>query len=171
MKELLKRSESALTFLSITAIVSVMLIVCVDTAMRYILNAPLPWSYEFISSYLLVAGIHFAVSDTFRHGDHIGVDLMPKSTPVRVRLVVECLWVTAAIVVFALMAWGAAEHSWSAWQGQDFIPGYFAWPIWPAYLPIALGSGLLTLRLVQHLLALLSQGENPEVSAHGETLE
>jgi len=171
MKNLLRRSEVALTCLSITAILAVMLIVCVDTGLRYLMNAPLPWSYEFISNYLLIAGIHFAVSDTFRNGDHIGVDLLPAATPARVRLVLECLWVAAAIVVFGLIAWGAAEHSWSAWRDQDFIPGYLAWPIWPSYLPIALGSGLLSLRLLHHLLALLSRGENPEVLTHGESVE
>ena len=171
MQNILKRTELFLCGLSVLAIVSVMLIVSFDTMMRYVFHAPLPWSFELISFYLLIAGTHFAVSDTFREGDHIGVDLLPRATPDVIRRGLELAWVAGAIIVFAIISYGAAESSYHAYAEDEFIPGYISWPVWLSYLPIAIGGAVMTLRLVQHFLALCLHGHNPEVAAHGDVLE
>jgi TRAP-type C4-dicarboxylate transport system permease small subunit len=171
MNTLLKRTELALSGLSVLAVIAVMLIVTADTFMRYVLHAPFPWSFELISYYLLIAAVHFAVSDTFREGDHIGVDLLPQSVPRKVRLVMEMVWVVAAAVVFGIMSWGAFDSLHYAYVDDEYIPGFIAWPVWLSYLPIAIGSAVMTLRLIQHLLSLIALGANPEVLAHGDVLE
>lgn len=171
MNTFLKRTELFLSGLSVLAIVAVMLIVSIDTGMRYVLHAPLPWSYELISFYLLIAGTHFAVSDTFREGDHIGVDLLPASVPAIVRRLLEMAWVTGAVLVFGIISYGAAESSYHAYLENEFIPGYIAWPVWLSYLPIAIGAAVMTLRLIQHLVAVTLHGHNPHVAAHGDVLE
>jgi TRAP-type C4-dicarboxylate transport system permease small subunit len=171
MNTLLKRTELALSGLSVLAVIAVMLIVTADTFMRYVLHAPFPWSFELISYYLLIAAVHFAVSDTFREGDHIGVDLLPQSVPRKVRLVMEMVWVVAAAVVFGIMSWGAFDSLHYAYVDNEYIPGFIAWPVWLSYLPIAIGSAVMTLRLIQHLLSLITLGANPEVLTHGDVLE
>jgi TRAP-type C4-dicarboxylate transport system permease small subunit len=122
MNTLLKRTELALSGLSVLAVIAVMLIVTADTFMRYVLHAPFPWSFELISYYLLIAAVHFAVSDTFREGDHIGVDLLPQSVPRKVRLVMEMVWVVAAAVVFGIMSWGDLHPLWRTPQQARYDP-------------------------------------------------
>lgn len=171
MTKLLKQAELALSGLSVLAVVAIMLIVAANTFMRYVLHAPFPWSFDLISHYLLIAAIHFAVSDTFREGDHIGVDLLPAAVPRKVRLVLDLAWVAAAILVFGIMSWGAWDHLVSAYAAREYLPGIIAWPVWVSYLPIAIGAAVMTLRLVQHFLSLILRGTNPEVLAHGDILE
>ncbi|MDQ2103037.1 TRAP transporter small permease [Azospirillum isscasi] len=171
MNTLLKRTELALSGLSVLAIIAIMLIVTADTFMRYVLHAPFSWSFELISYYLLIAAIHFAISDTFREGDHIGVDLLPQSIPRKLQTAMEIMWVTAAAVVFGIISWGAFDNLHYAYVDNEFIPGVVAWPVWLSYLPIATGSAVMTLRLFLHLLSLIALGADPEVLTHGDVLE
>lgn len=168
---LLKRTELALSGLSVLAVIAVMLIVTADTFMRYVLHAPFSWSFELISFYLLIAATHFAVSDTFREGDHIGVDLLPQSTPKKVQMAMEMMWVVAAAIVFGIISWGGFDSLYYAYVDNEFLPGIIAWPVWLSHLPIAVGSAVMTLRLFLHLLNLIALGTDPEVRTHGDVLE
>ncbi len=171
MNTLLKRTELALSGLSVLAVIAIMLIVTADTFVRYVLHAPFSWSFELISYYLLIAAIHFAISDTFREGDHIGVDFLPKSIPPKIHVAMEMFWVTAAALVFGIISWGAFENLYYAYVDNEFFPGIIAWPVWVSYLPIAIGTAVMTLRLFLHLLSLIALGADPEVLTHGDVLE
>ncbi|HEX2059972.1 MAG TPA: TRAP transporter small permease subunit, partial [Thermoanaerobaculia bacterium] len=46
---------------------AIMLVVVTDVVLRYFVNAPLSWSYELISLYLMVGLFFFSLSDALAH--------------------------------------------------------------------------------------------------------
>jgi TRAP-type C4-dicarboxylate transport system permease small subunit len=152
--------------ISVACVVSIMFIVSYDAVSRYAFRAPLPWAYELITYYLLIAATYFAVSPTFQQGDHINIDLFRTMMSPEWRARLDVLWCLLAAAIFAIITYGSATEMIHAWTRNEFLPGYFTWPAWASYLPIVLGFGLCVLRLLAHAAALAVHGRDPGVDEH-----
>lgn len=131
---------------------AIALITGVDVAMRYVFNAPLVWSYELISDYLMVAIFFLAIGATQRYGQNIGVDLLARRLPERLRaaLAAGCLLLMIGYIwLMGASGWDAFAD---AWDSGDVLAGVIPWPRWPALLLVPLGAFLLLLRLLADLL-------------------
>jgi TRAP-type C4-dicarboxylate transport system permease small subunit len=168
LESAIRRTEQVSMGLSVLCVVALMLIVCCDAATRYLFNAPLPWASDVVTHYLLISAIYFAVSSTFKHGDHINIDLVHAKLPPAARAWVDALVTLVAACLFSIIAYAAWSHSMEALAKREFYPGYTQWPVWLSYLPIAVGSALLVLRLVHHAAVLIRRGGDPEVRLHSE---
>lgn len=161
----LERLGLALAVLSVAAI---MLIVSYDAFARYAFRAPLPWAFELIRLYLMLAAAYFALSSTFRTGDHIAVDLFRPHIPRAIRARLDAVWALMAALVMAIIAYGAWGELTHAIRRNEFVFGYIAWPAWPSYAPVFLGFALLTLRLVFHGITRLIFGEDETATQTGD---
>ncbi len=164
----IRKLERAGAWIAGACLVAIMLIISIDAVSRYAFRAPLPWSIDVVSLYLMVAAVYFVVSETFRHGDHINLNLVRSRMSRPVRTATSVLWLLPASVVFAIIAYGSAANMIASFRASEYISGYLHWPIWLSYFPIALGSGLLTLRLLNHAATLLLRGGDPGVRLDGE---
>ena len=134
-----------------TAFATMMLVTVADVVMRYGFNAPLSWTFELISSYLMVAAFFLAVSATQARRQHVNVDIVARNLPERLRCALSVLAGLAVIVLVALIWWGGAVGFHEAWQRQLVMDGQIPWPRWPTYLLIPVGLGLLLARLLIEL--------------------
>lgn len=87
--------------------------------------------------------------------------------PRRLRATLDAIWSLLAMLVFAIIAWGALGSLLDAWERNEFLPGYFVWPAWLAYLPIAIGSALMAVRLLHHAVMLARHGADRDVATPG----
>jgi len=142
----LSRIEWVLSTLAAIAMFAVMIVVMLDVTMRYVFAAPLGWSYEIISLYLMVAVFFLALGDTLHHHDHIAIDLLLPYMPVRLRHAGETIGYALTTVVIALIAWEAWERMASAIENREVMPTIIPWPTWIAYLFVVVGSVSLALR-------------------------
>ena len=147
--------EGALVTVAALAVLAIMLIVVADVVLRYLLNAPLPWSYDLISNYLMPASFFFAVSETLRREQHVSVDIVYARFPLRLRRLCKMLGWLAAGVVFALMTWLAASGAWSRYATGDVTAGAIPWPTWIPAAVAAIGMAVMTVRLALGAIALL----------------
>lgn len=166
MSAIIYRLERIGLGVAVICVALIMFIVSYDAVARYVLRAPLPWAFELITYYLLIAATYLAVSATFQQGDHINIDLFRTMMSKRLRAILDVIWSVLAALIFAIITYGSANEMSHAWQRNEFLPGYITWPAWLSYLPILLGFGLLVLRLLAHALALLTRGEDPDVFEH-----
>jgi TRAP-type C4-dicarboxylate transport system permease small subunit len=152
---LIARIDNALVTVAALAILAIMLIVVVDVTARYLFNAPLSWSFDFISNYLMGASFFFALSETLRRDHHVNVDILYVHFPLRMRRMCKMVsWVLTS-VLFALMAWLAAKAAVERFVNHDVIAGAIAWPTWIPAAIGAIGLVMMTLRLVFGSLALM----------------
>ena len=156
----------------------IMIIVFSDVVMRYGFNKPFSWAYDLISLYLM-AGVFFLIlSEAYASHAHVSVDILQQKFPpamIRVTEIVTCL---VGITVFSLIAWLGFLRAVDSFQSSDVMAGGIAWPMWPSIGLVPFGAGLITLRLVLHLIAhvlSLATGRDlialPASHATGETFE
>lgn len=126
---------------------AMMLVTVVDVVMRYLFNAPLSWSFELISSYLMVGAFFLALSATQARRQHVHVDILARKLPERLRCALAVPAGCAVLVLFALIWWAGAAGFWEAWQKNLVMDGQIPWPRWPTYLLIPLGLGLMLPRV------------------------
>ncbi|MGF7160992.1 TRAP-type C4-dicarboxylate transport system permease small subunit [Rhodoligotrophos appendicifer] len=137
-------------------VLAIMVIVAIDVVMRYAFNAPLSWSFDVISIYLMAAAFFLSASDTLRRGHHVAVDIAYEHFSPRLKILSKLVgWIMSA-VVFGLMAALAARSALSRWETADVIAGAIAWPTWIPSALAAFGLSLLTLRLVVGSLGALA---------------
>lgn len=140
--------EKSILTLSCICLFGIMIIVTVDVVMRYLFSSPLGWSYDLISLYLATLLFFAAVSDTFRRGSHVKIELFDKLGSVRVRAVLEAIGFLSALVLFYIMFQVSLEDGVNSFLGGDVISGAIAWPTWLQYLFASFGFGLLSIRIL-----------------------
>jgi len=137
------------------AFAAMMIVTVVDVVGRYALNSPLTWSFDLITAYLLVAGFFLAISATQANRQHINIDLIARSLPPRLRAALLAPAFATAVVFVLVIAWAGTAGFLDAWNKNLVMDGVIPWPRWPTYLLVALGAGLLALRLTIDCLALV----------------
>ncbi len=126
---------------------TIMMVIVVDVVLRYFFSAPLSWSYDLISMCLVTLIFFLALSDTFRAGGHIGVDLFEAIRGKVYFSIAETLGFIAAFVFFALIFSESLGEGIEGMVAGDVVDGAIPWPTWPPYFICALGVGMLLLRI------------------------
>lgn len=171
MELVLRRLEQAAMAVAVLCIVAIMLVVSFDALSRYALHAPLPWAFEAVTYYLMVATVYGALAGTFTHGDHVSITLFQEMIPERPRVRIEAICCLMAAAVFAMITYGAWHNAVEAYVRREFLPGYIVWPAWLSQVPVPVGCALIVLRLVHHSWVLLRNGNDPNVATFQETVE
>jgi len=170
--------EKAVSTIAAIFMFAIMMIVFTDVVMRYVFNRPFSWAYDLISLYLM-AGVFFLIlSEAYASHAHVSVDILQqKFSPAMIRVteIVTCL---VGITVFSLVAYLGCLRTVESFQANDVMAGGIPWPMWPSIGLVPFGAGLITLRLVLHLVAhviSLASGRSvialPASHAAGETFE
>jgi TRAP-type C4-dicarboxylate transport system permease small subunit len=153
LDRLTKALERAFMMLAAAGLMAIMLVVVADVVLRYVFAAPLSWSYDVISMYLVTLVFYMALADTFRSGGHIKIDLFASWGRSRVFAACQVAGLAAAIVFFGLIFRLMATSGWEGFVADEVMDGAIAWPTWPPYFVGAAGVGLLILRLALALAA------------------
>lgn len=170
--------EKAVSTIAAIFMFAIMMIVFSDVVMRYVFNRPFSWAYDLISLYLM-AGVFFLIlSEAYASHAHVSVDILQQRfapAMIRVTEIVTCL---VGISVFSLIAWLGLLRAIDSFRSSDVMAGAIPWPMWPSIGLVPFGAGLITLRLVLHLIGhvlSLATGRDvialPASHAAGETFE
>lgn len=160
MKSILQFLEKSSTLVASVCLLVTMLLISADAVARYVFHSPIPWTMDVVSYYFMVVISYLAISDTFRHGDHIQLDLFLNRMGPRTKVASGLICSFLAACVFVVIALGSTLSMIASFQASEFLTGYVNWPVWLSYLPISVGSALLSLRLIHHCSLLVSSGED-----------
>lgn len=155
LNSLLTRFEEITGVIAAAAIFAVMAIVTADVALRYLLNAPLPWSYDLIGLYLVPLMFFFVLSLTFSSNHHIAVDIVYLRMSAGMRRFCRLIIALISLMVFVPITWLAALGTISRLEGSEVISGTILWPTWIPEAFMLIGCVLLCLRLAADAVALL----------------
>lgn len=118
--------------------------------MRYFFNAAPVWVDEVVG-FLLVAIVLLAAAQTFRRGEHIGVDILVEQLPPAGRR-----WALAwAAIVSGVVAMVLIVNGWQTATLARTLglvtEGHLEWPTWWLMLLMPVGGALLLLTTVEAL--------------------
>lgn len=140
--------EDAAMVVVVAALFAVMAVTVADVVMRYGFNAPLPFAYDLITQYLLVAAFFLALSYTLRAGGHMNVDmLLVAIRSPRARAALRAIGDALAIVFFLALLYAGWSTAHDSWVRGDRLTGPLPWPVWLSQVFVPLGVALLLLRL------------------------
>lgn len=158
--------DGALVGIGSLMLFTLMCVVVADVSMRYLFNAPLQWSYEVVSSYLMPGLFFLAVSHTLRAHSHVAVDILHNYVGPRTRYIFESVSSGLAAPAFAIAAWMSAAVTWKDFQAEAVSSSGLAVPTWTVSIFLPVGFGLLSVRLFLNLVGyLLSLSTRQEVLA------
>lgn len=147
--------DGALVAVGCAMLFALMCLVVADVSLRYLFNAPLPWSYEVISGYLLPGLFFLAVSHALQAHAHVAVDILHNYVGRKLRYVLMVIASTLAVPAFAICAWKSAGITWNDLQTAATSSSGLAVPTWTVSIFLPLGFGLLTIRLVLNAIGYL----------------
>jgi TRAP-type C4-dicarboxylate transport system permease small subunit len=166
---IVKTLEWGCLTLSALAIFAMMVIVSLDVGFRYALNSPIPWAFDLISMYLMVAIFFLTLSASYAFGHHIRIDLLTRSAPPARKAWLRRLEVVLVAPLFCVIAWLAAQQSMTSYESGLVISGPIPWPTWPGPALVAVGSTLLLARLLVQFVDPLGDAMDPADQPIGES--
>jgi C4-dicarboxylate transporter, DctM subunit len=150
--KILSKCERAGAVISGAFILIMMVMTTADVFLRYVFNSPIKGNYE-LQPLLLIGVVFLAAASIQARRSHIALDLitshLSKGNQAAIRLFSDIIF----LVFAALICWQFAMATRTAWIAHDYFWGLVKFPLWPPYLVITLGTGLLGLRLIQQLIS------------------
>ncbi|HLT79254.1 MAG TPA: TRAP transporter small permease [Ferrovibrio sp.] len=150
------------------ALLCLVMAVCVcDVVLRYFLNAPLLWSFDLITIYLLSGIYFFALTSTDDHGDHIAVDFFYLVFPTHIRRVISFVADLIVFVAVAIMTIGIFDRLLDAIQFGDMFNSAIVAPVWTSLIAPPIGLLAYCLLLAHRLITLRSayHADQPHAAA------
>jgi TRAP-type C4-dicarboxylate transport system permease small subunit len=148
---LLERFFHQLGVLSGFLTLLVMMLVVVDVACRFLLNAPIPGAEE-VAILLLVAKIYISMPTAQQEGQNFEVDIVTRLLPSRTLRVVRSITLAVSVIVVGLIAWLTVGLAWESVLENELTSGTVAFPVWPSRILIAFGLVCLTVQFLIDLL-------------------
>lgn len=120
-----------------------------DALGRYLLNSPIPGTGEIIEDYFMIALIFLPLSYSFMQEGHVHVTMIERFFPVRVKFLIGKLNLLLSFIFFALITVAGWRGFAEAWRIDEISTSSVGYPMWPCYLMVPIGCGLLCLRIAQ----------------------
>ncbi|MDC0738908.1 TRAP transporter small permease [Cognatishimia sp. SS12] len=126
-------------------------------------------SYSDFTGFFLAAASFLALAYTLRVGGHIRVTLITGRLPVRLARAAEIAVTAIALLMSGYASWYMALLAYESYEFGDQSSGMISVPLWLPQLPVVIGLMVLTLALLDEIVALL-QGRAPSWDGKGENL-
>lgn len=141
-------------------------IICVLILMRVIgrwMGIVIPSSDDF-AGFLLAASCFLALAYTFNHGGHIRVSLFTSRLSEKGSLFFERLILTFAAILVSYLAYELSYMVWESWDFEELSSGYIAIPMWIVQLPVAIGTLLMAIAVIDAAFCSLFYGKRITLS-------
>jgi len=135
---------------------------------RYVLRNPDPYTYE-IDSILMLACVIFAIAYTQKLGRHLRIDLLDRSLPDTLRLILlNVIGPAIGFIFCAVLTWKTWVTAWSVLQTGEVTRGTWVIPTFPIRIIIPIGTALLCLVLLAQILRYFSSAKGKSQSLKNE---
>jgi TRAP-type C4-dicarboxylate transport system permease small subunit len=100
---------------------------------------------------LLAVSIFLGFAHVQARHEHIGVDIIVKRFPPRVRRAVYLSMLVFCAGVFAVIAWRTASLAASSWNVREAASAIFTFPIYPGKFLVSLGAAVAAMECVRQI--------------------
>ena len=147
----LRAAEWVSMVLAYVFLLAMMVLTTANAIGRYVFTSPITGVTEVTTLYLMGGAIWFAMSHTQAMGGHVAIDLFMRRAPLKIQFWTRVCTHLLSIIPVGLICWGTTEKLQETW-GHTMV-GEIPFPVSPSWAIIAVGSGVLAIRLMFELLA------------------
>ena len=116
------------------------------------------YSFDDFAGFCMAASSFLGLAHTYRRNEHIRVTILVDRLDGAKRRVMEALCLMASIFLIGFFAWYAADMVLTSYRINDVSQGLVAVPLWLPQSGMALGLAIMTLALLDDLVAVLKRG-------------
>jgi TRAP-type C4-dicarboxylate transport system permease small subunit len=116
------------------------------------------YSFDDFAGFCMAASSFLGLAHTYRRNEHIRVGMLVDRLTGNTRRVAESLCLTASSFLIGYFAWFAADMVLTSYQINDMSQGLVAVPLWLPQSGMALGLVIMSIALLEDLVAALSGG-------------
>jgi TRAP-type C4-dicarboxylate transport system permease small subunit len=138
--------DACAVFIGCLLLFGLMLVVVADVALRYVFNAPLIWSYEVISNFLMPGLFFLSAGHTLRAHGHVSVDILHNYLSTRTRYALEAITSLIVTPIFIFIAWITLLRTLEQIQSGVSLTDGLQLPAWSTTFLMPIGFGLLAVR-------------------------
>ena len=145
-KTIIDRIEEILIsiFLGVSTIV-----VFSQVVLRYVFNTGISWGTELVE-HMFLWTVMIGASYGFKHGVHLGVDMLVKKLPPKIRKVVVLFAVLISLGFTLGMCYLSVFYVYGSYA-MELMTVDLEIPVWIPHLALPFGFGMISIRLVQVL--------------------
>lgn len=154
----IEKAAHLLYKVSIVMILAMMLLTVYDVGARYFFGSPLVGAYEY-TEFLLVIIVASALAFAQISKRHVSVELLVARLPFGAQKFVNGLSGLVCLGIYALITWQGLKGAQMQWR-NGVTSGAYSIPLWPFYVFLAFGCGILCLAFLADLLKLFRGKED-----------
>ncbi|WP_417722561.1 TRAP transporter small permease [Salipiger sp.] len=163
-------TEDLLHAIGCCALVLIAVLINGDILTRFFAGRSQGLQFELTELYLMPALATLSLSRLFRRGGHLALEVDTPRLLGRAWPVARVLILGLSAGFFATVAWVSGRYAFHAFAHNDIQFGLHDWPLGWSYLPVPLGTGVLTLRLIREIIRRDAQSV-PDTSKGGDIHE
>jgi TRAP-type C4-dicarboxylate transport system permease small subunit len=139
------------------------LMTCVNALSRYLFNAPIQGSVDYIENVLVVI-VAFGLGAATVAGEHISVDVLSTKLSSAWQHILKALAVLISFVVFSALAWRGIVAGLESMAVHDTMMTMVNIPLYPFRLILAIGFISCVVALLHEMIQLFRSktGDSPE---------
>ncbi len=153
--ERVERALLALSILSGSATLLIVIVVCADVAGRFIFNSPLHGGVEF-SELLMVVLVFFGLAAAQQQRQNYSIELVTRHLPDWTQRLLELLGYVTCLVIVVVLAWPSSKQAVMSFERGEAGFGIVPFPLWPARILLAVGLWLLAIQFACDIYRLLT---------------
>ncbi len=147
-QKILQTVENTLFYVSLGALLFMVAFVMVDVIGRYLFNAPVPCSVEFLEEYILVLVYFPSIAYVLRGRGHVRVELFLNHLPAKLTKVTSQITSSIAAIVWGLVAILLMQETIRAVNLHIVTKSILRYPMAPAYAVAAVGTAIVVFELI-----------------------
>lgn len=136
-------------------VVIIMLSISLNVILRYIFRAPISWPIE-MGEYVMVALVFLSGALTLQQGRHVELDMATNLLSPKGKSIMGAFTSVLALIYCSVLTWQSAELASDVYEGWWLSETGSEFPLFPVYVLIPIGTGLLCLAivgvLIEHLM-------------------
>ena len=148
----LRYIENSLHILGCAALAVLAVLINTDILLRVFVGRSVGMQFELTELYLMPSIATLSLAWVYREGGHIALEVDVSRIFGRYRILVPIAIIVIAAVFFAAVCYASGFYAYEAFRRGSARFGYFDWPLGWAFLPVPIGTGVLTLRLIYDMV-------------------
>ena len=144
--------NSGLTYLSMFALMIIMVLTTADALGRYVLNSPIIGAVEFTGEYLLVALVFLALAYTYHEGVFVRVTFFVSKMPSWMRFILDHIVQVGCALVCIILLYATILQTQRVFTSKTTTNSSIGYVLWPAYAIVVIGLILLALMVTADVL-------------------